>query len=154
MNERINGDLNPSKTLHRGLWVAQLLVGAVFIAIGTMKVTQPIVVLGETFGWPATVPAGLVRFIGVAELLGGLGLILPAATRIKPMLTPLAGAGLATAMLFAAIFEISRGDFGAVPLPLVLGGLAAFIAWGRATRARITSRPGGIRNVQGKLGRS
>jgi putative oxidoreductase len=105
-----------------------------------MKVTQPIAVLVDTFGWPAAVPAALVRFIGVAEFLGGLGLILPAATRVKPMLTPLAGVGLAVAMLLAAGFHTSRGEFGALPMPLVLGGLAAFVVWGRAVRAPIAPR--------------
>ena len=92
-----------------------------FLAVGAMKATQPIAVLVDTLGWPAAVPAALVRVIGVAELLGGLGLILPAATRVKPMLTPLAGVGLAMVMLLATIFHISRGELGALPLPLVLG---------------------------------
>ena len=81
-----------------------------------------------------------MRVIGVAELLGALGLILPAATRVKPMLTPLAASGLATVTLLAAIFHISRGELGALPIPLVLGGLAAFVAWGRAAKAPIAPR--------------
>ena len=137
---RVKGDVRPSKALHVGLWVVQGLLGALFLAVGTMKVTQPIAVLADSFGWPAAVPAALVRFIGVAELLGGLGLILPAATRIKPMLTPLAGVGLAMVTLFATIFHISRGELGALPIPLVLAGLAAFVAWGRAAKAPIAPR--------------
>jgi uncharacterized membrane protein YphA (DoxX/SURF4 family) len=137
---RINGEVKPSKALHVGLWVVQCLLGAIFLAVGTMKATQPIANLANALGWPAEVPAALVRFIGVAEFLGGLGLILPAATRIKPMLTPLAGIGLATAMLFATVFHISHGEFGAVAAPLVLGCLAAFVAWGRATKAPIAPR--------------
>jgi putative oxidoreductase len=135
---RVRGDMRPSKALHVGLWVVQILLGALFVAVGTMKATQPIAVLVESFGWPAAVPAALVRFIGIAELLGGLGLILPAATRIKPMLTPLAGVGLVLAMLSAAGFHISRGEFGALPMPLILAGLAASVVWGRAVRAPIT----------------
>jgi hypothetical protein len=122
------------------LWVVQGLLGALFLAVGAMKATQPIAVLVDTFGWPAAVPAPLVRFIGVAELLGGVGLILPAATRVMPMLTPLAGVGLAMAMLLATIFHISRGELGAMPIPLVLAALAAFVAWGRATKAPIAPR--------------
>jgi putative oxidoreductase len=137
---RVRGDVRPSKALHVGLWVVQGLLGALFLAVGTMKATQPIAVLVETFGWPAAVPTALVRFIGVAEFLGGLGLILPAATRIMPVLTPLAGAGLALAMLSAAGFHISRGELGALPAPLILGGLAALVAWGRAVRAPIAPR--------------
>jgi putative oxidoreductase len=140
MSGRVSGDVRPSKALHLGLWVVQGLLGALFLAVGVMKATQPIAVLGDTLGWPAAVPAALVRVIGVAELLGGLGLILPAATRVKPMLTPLAGVGLAMVMLLATIFHISHGELGALPIPLVLGGLAAFVAWGRAAKAPIAPR--------------
>jgi putative oxidoreductase len=73
----------------------------------------------------------LLRFIGVAELAGGLGLILPAATRIRPMLTPLAALGLATIMTLAFVFHIQRGEWDALPVNAVLGALAAFVAWGR-----------------------
>ena len=140
MSVRVSGDVRPSKALHLGLWVVQGLLGALFLAVGAMKATQPIAVLVDTLGWPAAVPAALVRVIGVAELLGALGLILPAATRVKPMLTPLAGVGLAMVLLLATIFHISRGELGALPIPLVLGGLAAFIAWGRAAKAPIAPR--------------
>jgi uncharacterized membrane protein YphA (DoxX/SURF4 family) len=139
MSVRVSGDVRPSKALHLGLWVVQGLLGALFLAVGAMKATLPIAVLVDTLGWPAAVPAALVRVIGVAELLGALGLILPAATRVKPMLTPLAGVGLAMVMLLATIFHISRGELGALPIPLVLGGLAAFVAWGRA-KASIAPR--------------
>jgi putative oxidoreductase len=140
MSVRVSGDVRPSKALHLGLWVVQGLLGAMFLAVGAMKATQPIAVLVDTLGWPAAVPAALVRVIGVAELLGALGLILPAATRVKPMLTPLAGVGLAMAMLLAAVLHASRGELGALPIPLVLGGLAAFVAWGRAAKAPIAPR--------------
>jgi hypothetical protein len=103
------------------LWVVQGLLGALFLVVGAMKATQPIAVLVDMLGWPAAVPAPLVRFIGVAEFLGGLGLILPAATRVKPMLTPLAGVGLAVLTLLAAGFHTSRGELAALPIPLVLG---------------------------------
>jgi putative oxidoreductase len=137
---RVSGDVRPSKALHVALWVVQGLLGAMFLAVGAMKATQPIAALVDTLGWPAAVPAALVRVIGVAEFLGGLGLILPAAIRVKPMLTPLAGVGLAMVLVLAAIFHISRGELGALPLPLVLGGLAAFVAWGRAVKAPIAPR--------------
>ena len=140
MSVRVSSDVRPPKALHLGLWVVQGLLGAMFLAVGAMKATQPIAVLVDTLGWPAAVPAALVRVIGVAELLGALGLILPAATRVKPMLTPLAGVGLAMVLLLATIFHISRGELGALPIPLVLGGLAAFVAWGRAAKAPIAPR--------------
>ena len=140
MSVRVSGDVRPSKALHLGLWVVQGLLGALFLAVGAMKATQPIAVLVDTLGWPAAVPAALVRVIGVAELLGALGLILPAATRVIPMLTPLAGVGLAMVMLLATILHISQGELGAVPLPLALGGLAGFVVWGRTAKAPIAPR--------------
>ena len=90
--------------------------------------------------WVADVPGGLVRFIGVSELLGGIGLIVPAATRIKPVLTPLAGAGLVVVMLLAAAFHGMRGEFPAIAFNAILGGLAAFIVWGRYLKAPIEAR--------------
>jgi hypothetical protein len=72
-----------------------------------------------------------VRFIGVAEVLGGLGLILPAATRILPWLTPVAAAGLALDMLLATLVHLVRGEVGLVVVPLLLGLLAALVAYGR-----------------------
>jgi putative oxidoreductase len=76
------------------------------------------------------VPRWLVRFIGTSELLGALGLILPAAMRIKPALTGFAALGLLTIMVLAALFHVSRGEFGMLPINSVLGALAAFVAWG------------------------
>ena len=129
-----------SKALNIGLWTVQLLLGAMFAAAGLMKLTQPIASLAESLGWPGAIPPATVRFIGASELLGALGLILPAATRITPGLTPLAGAGLTTIMVLASLFHISRGEFGAIPINAILGGLAAFVAWGRWKKAPIASR--------------
>jgi putative oxidoreductase len=134
------GGAAPSKGLNIGLWVVQGLLGLAFTMAGVMKSTQPIAALAEKMIWPGVVPEALVRFIGVSELLGGLGLILPAATRIKPGLTPLAAAGLATVMVLAAIFHVSRGEFGGLPVNFVMGGLMAFVAWGRFKKAPITPR--------------
>lgn len=90
--------------------------------------------------WPGEVPVALVRFIGAAELVGAVGLILPSVTRIWPGLTPLAAAGLATVMVFAAAYNLSQGRWAPVTLNLVLGSLAAFVAWGRARRLPIAER--------------
>lgn len=76
----------------------------------------------------------------MCELLGAFGLILPAATRIKPALTPVAGLGLTIVMALAVVCHISRGELGLVPINLVLGGLAAFVTWGRLTKAPIAGR--------------
>jgi putative oxidoreductase len=83
----------------------------------------------------------MVRFIGACELAGAVGLILPAATRIRPMLTPLAASGLVVVMLLAMAFHISRGEAAqALPINLTLGALAAFVAWGRFRKAPIRAQ--------------
>jgi putative oxidoreductase len=122
------------------LWVAQVLLAVAFGMAGFMKTTLPIAELTERMVWPGAVPPALVRFIGVSEFAAALGLILPAATRIKPVLTPLAGVGLVIVMVLASIFHAMRGEFGALPINFALGALAAFVAWGRFRKAPIAPR--------------
>jgi uncharacterized membrane protein YphA (DoxX/SURF4 family) len=120
------------------LWTVQVLLAAAFGISGFGKATVPLAELGARMTWVNDVPGPLVRFIGTVELLGALGLVLPAATRILPWLTPLAAAGLATDMLLASAFHVSRGE---PPVTLVLLALSAFVAWGRFRRAPIRKRP-------------
>ena len=131
---------NPSKGLHIGLWVAQGLLAVAFGMAGAMKATTPLDELAKSLVWVTDVPGGLVRFIGIAEFAAALGMILPSALRIKPILTPAAGAGLVAIMCLAAPFHLSRGEAAVTPVNLVLGALAAFVAWGRYTRAPIAPR--------------
>jgi uncharacterized membrane protein YphA (DoxX/SURF4 family) len=133
-------EAQPSKGLHIGLWVVQVLLALAFALAGSGKVSQPLDALAAKMPWVTSVGEPMVRFIGASELLGALGLILPAATRIKPKLTALAGAGLVTIMVLASLFHMSRGEFVAVPSTAVLGGLAAFVAWGRFKKAPIAPR--------------
>ncbi len=133
-------DTTPSVALHRGLWAAQIFLGLAFFAAGGWKAATPLPDLEKALPWVATTPSALVRFIGVSELLGGIGLILPSALRILPRLTPLAGALLALVMLLAAGFHASRGEFSAIPVNAFLGGIALFIAWGRNTAAPISAK--------------
>lgn len=128
------------RLLNGGLWTAQVVLALMFGMAGVMKSTQPIAELAEKMVWPGAVPEGLVRFIGLAEFLGAVGLVLPAATRIKPLLTPLAAAGLVTIMALAAVFHLMRGEFGGIGFNFVLGSVAAFVAWGRYRRAPIAPR--------------
>ncbi len=134
-----NTEPSRSRALHVALWVAQVALGAMFAMAGAWKATAPLAELAHKLPWVASTP-GLVRFIGASELAGGLGLILPAATRIRPGLTPLAAIGLVTVMVLAAGFHLLRGELGALPVNVVLGGVAAFIAWGRLGRAAIAPR--------------
>jgi len=129
-----------SKALNVGLWIVQVLLALAFGMAGTFKSTAPIAELAQKMPWVGQVPAALVRFIGVSELAAALGLILPSATRIKPVLTPLAGLGLVLVMVLAAGFHLSKGEVHALPINFVLGGLAAFVAWGRLRKAPISPR--------------
>lgn len=129
-----------AKFLHWLLWAAQVLLWFAFVMAGSMKATTPYAELATEMAWVSAVPEGLVRFIAIAELLGGIGLLLPAVTRLRPGLTAVAAAGLVLVMLLASVFHLSRGEVGSVPVNAVLGGLAAFIAWGRWKKAPITAR--------------
>ena len=127
-----------SKRLRVGLWVVQVLLALVFGLSGAMKLAVPYAELLKQGAWVERVPLALVKFIGVAELSGALGLILPAATRIKPFLTPLAAAGLVVIMVLAAVLHVSLGEPPIVQL--IIGGLGAFVVWGRFRKAPITPR--------------
>ena len=133
-------ETRPSRALRMTLWVVQLLLAVVFLLVGYTHALAPIEVAVMRAPWAAALPVALVRFIGVAELAGALGVLLPAATRVVPSLTPLAAAGLVVVMALAIPFHLVRGEMGAIAINLVLGSLAAFVAWGRARRAPIASR--------------
>lgn len=126
--------------LHKGLWVAQVLLAVAFFAAGMMKTVTPIAELQAKMAWIKDGMDPLVRFIGTTEVLGALGLILPSATRIKPILTPLAAVGLAVTMVLAMLTHLRLGEYPGIVVNLVLGGLAAFVAWGRFGKAKITAR--------------
>jgi hypothetical protein len=126
--------------LHIGLWIAQTLLFFAFAFAGFLKATTPLDQLALKMPWVSATPGWLVRFIGLSELAGGLGMMLPSLSRIRPSLTAWAGVGLATVMGLAAAFHLSRGELGVLPENAVLGGLAAFVAWGRGTRAPLLPR--------------
>ncbi len=123
------------------LWAGQVLLAAAFAMAGVMKSTAPIAELAAQMKWPGEVAPEMVRFIGISELLGALGLLLPSALRIAPKLTPLAAVGLATIMVLAAAHHLRAGDGGGpVVVNVVLGGIALAIAWGRLRVAPIAPR--------------
>ena len=124
----------PSRALHVSLWLVQLLLAAAFSLVGHTHAIAPIGEAVARAPWVASLPVALVRFIGVAELAGAFGLLVPAATRIQPKLIPLAAAGLATMMALAIPFHLVRGETKEIVINLVLGPLAAFVAWGRTRR--------------------
>jgi len=103
------------------LWIVQILLAVMFLMAGVMKAFQYERAKASLF-WVKDVPRGLVTFIGICELLGGLGLVLPVLTGILPGLTPLAALGLALIMLFAMIFHATRREPQAIVFNLVLLG--------------------------------
>ena len=112
------------------LWIVQVLLATAFIFAGVTKAFR-YEYAHATLPWVKDVPRGLTTFIGVAELLGGLGLLLPALTGILPWLTPLAAAGLALIMLLAIGFHATRREWSAIGFNAVLLLLAVFVAYGR-----------------------
>lgn len=114
--------------MNLALWIIAGVLAVMFVAAGITKATQPIEKLAAKMGWVEDYSPAMVRLIGVLEVLGGVGLILPAATGIAPILTPLAAAGLAVIMIPAAVVHVRRGETSLVPVNVVLFALAAFVA--------------------------
>ena len=118
------------------LWIIQVLLAALFIFSGGMKLVLPI----EKMQDPVALPGLFLRFIGVCELLGGIGLILPSLLRIRPGLTPLAAAGLVVIMIGAVVISAMYMGVASALIPLLVGILAAFIAYGRSRLAPIAPK--------------
>ncbi len=98
------------------LWIVQVLLAALFVFAGGMKLVVPIEEMAKQTG----LSAGFLRFIGVAELLGGLGLVLPGLTNIMTGLTPLAAAGLTVIMVGAVVLTLATSGVGSALLPFVV----------------------------------
>jgi putative oxidoreductase len=113
------------------LWIVQVLLALAFLLAGVPKATQPIPALAKRITWANDVPEPLVRLIGVAEILGALGLILPALTGILPWLTVAAAIGLAVVMAAAIIFHILRGETNRIAMNVILLALLLFVVYGR-----------------------
>jgi putative oxidoreductase len=125
---------SPGRGLNIALWGAQVLLFVGFVVSGVMKLGMPLAELAQWAPWTAEVSPAFVRFVGAAEVLGAVGVLLPAITRIQPALTSLAALGLATIAFLAVGFHLLRGEPHAIAAPAILGALAAFVAWGRALR--------------------
>ena len=114
------------------LWIVQGLLAIVFLMSGFMKISQPKDKVKEKgLTYVEDFSEGQIRLIGILEILGAVGLILPALTGILPVLTPLAAVGLALTMVVAAITHLRRKEYSMTVLNIVLMGLALFVAYGR-----------------------
>jgi uncharacterized membrane protein YphA (DoxX/SURF4 family) len=109
------------------LWVIQVLLALIFLFAGVTKLVLPI----EEMTKQMAMPGLFLRFLGVAEVLGALGLILPGLFRIKTWLTPLAAVGLMVIVIGATVTTLMIGGGATALFPLVTALLAAFVAYGR-----------------------
>jgi uncharacterized membrane protein YphA (DoxX/SURF4 family) len=113
------------------LWVGQVLLAVAFLGAGAMKLSQPKEKLAANMAWVEDFSQGSLGLIGTLEVLGALGVVLPALTGILPWLTPLAALGLVLTMAGAAFTHLRRNEYGDIAKNAVLLVLAAFVAYGR-----------------------
>lgn len=143
--------------MNAALWVAQILLALAFGAAGIIKSTQPHEKLTASMGWPEDYSSGFVRFVGFAEILGALGLILPAVTGIAPVLVPIAASGLAIEQVGAIVVHARRKEPQPIIANVVLIGLALFVAWAGSGTTRCSragsARPGCPAPAPGGRGR-
>ena len=116
--------------MNSALWIVQGLLAALFLFAGGTKLVLSLETLNSMSN-QAPLPGLFLRFLGVAEVLGAIGLVLPGLLRIRPALTPLAAAGLVIIMIGATALTVGGGDVAAALIPLVVGLLSAFVAYGR-----------------------
>jgi hypothetical protein len=123
------------------LWIIQALLALLFLFAGGSKLVMPIAEMTKQIQLPGL----FLRFIGVAEILGAVGLILPGLLRIRPELTPLAASGLAIITIGATVITLIAGMGAMALIPLVVALLSAFVAYGRL---RLVPIPSGERSNQ------
>ena len=121
------GDRQAHSKTRASLWTIQSLLALLFLFAGSMKLVMP----ADTLAEQSDLPVLFMRFIGLCELLGAGGLVLPGLFRIRPGLTPLAALGLVIIMIGATVVTIAIGDGAAAAMPAGIGVLTAFVAYGR-----------------------
>jgi|SRR6188768_470824 len=127
-----------ARSLSASLWLTQALLSLLFVGTGVWKLLTPISKLATQIPWAGQVPEGFLQATALIDLCGGLGILLPALTRIKPSLTPLAALGCAALQGCAIVFHLSRGEVVNTPFNFLLLGLSLFVFWGRRFKVPIT----------------
>jgi hypothetical protein len=117
--------------MNTALWIIQIILALLFSMAGTLKTTQPIDTLIKTVTWADRFPLSVVRFIGLMELLGAAGIILPWSLRIIPILTPLSASGLAMIQFFAIFHHALHKEVLAIAANITLLTLSIFVVVGR-----------------------
>jgi hypothetical protein len=125
----------PGKGLNVALWIVQVLLFLLFVGTGVWKLVTPVAALAAKFPWMGEVSPRFLRLTAAFDLLGGLGVLLPTLTRIRPGLTVLAALGCALFQTCAIVFHVARGEAANTPFNFLLVALSVFVFWGRR-RAR------------------
>ncbi|HEY4239988.1 MAG TPA: DoxX family protein [Kofleriaceae bacterium] len=123
-----------STALRTSLWIAQGLLGVTLAGGGIWKLATPIPDLAAKMPWMGQVSPCFLYTTAALDILGGLGVLLPGLTRIKPRLVVGAALGCFALMIGAIVFHLSRGEIAKTPFNVLLAGLALFVAWGRGSR--------------------
>jgi uncharacterized membrane protein YphA (DoxX/SURF4 family) len=129
--------MSRSRKLNASLWTAQTLLALLFLFAGGMKLVTPAAELAKMSPF---LSVAFLQFIGVCEVLGGLGMILPGLTRIRTGLTPLAAAGLVIIMIGAVVVTVATAPVLTAIVPLVTGCVATFVAYARWRVAPLGAR--------------
>jgi hypothetical protein len=128
------------KAFNLALWIVQGLLALTFVGTGLWKLATPIPDLASKMPWMGQVSPAFLQATAVFDLLGGLGVLLPSLTRIKPRLAVVGALGCVGLMAGAIVFHIQRGEAANTPFNVFLAALAAFVAWGRLRKAPIDPR--------------
>jgi hypothetical protein len=128
-----------SKAMHIILWIAQLTLAA-FLLMGAVMKFMPIEKIAPLMPWTGELQPVFVRLLGCIDLLGAIGLIIPALLRIKPQLAKWSAIGIIVLMMSAIAFHLLRGEAPVIGFNILLVVLAIFIAWGREKKAPIEAR--------------
>ena len=130
---------NTSKALNIAVWICQILLSATLLWAAYMKLFTPADKLAKMWSWTAD-NATLTKITGIVDLLGGLGILLPSALRIKPVLSIYAGYGIIALMVAASIFHISRGEASQIGFNIFVVVMTAFIVWVRVKKVPVSDR--------------
>jgi|SRR6186713_2880838 hypothetical protein len=132
--------MSSTKNLSLGLWFTQSLLALTFVGTGLWKGLTPIPALAAMIPWAGQVSPAFLYTTAAFDLLGGLGVLLPSLTRIKPGLTVWAALGCVALQASAIVFHFSRGEAANTPFNFLLVALSLFVAWGRHSKALIAPR--------------
>jgi hypothetical protein len=130
----------PSRPLHLSLWAIQVLLFLLFVGTAFWKILTPLPQLAAMIPWAGQVPVSFLRATAFFDLCGGIGILLPSLTRIKPGLAVLAALGCAALQACAIVFHLSRGEGANTPFNFLLVALSLLVVWGRRARAPIPPR--------------